>query len=132
MRLNHDAVPAVIAVQPGALAEHDQHGQVGYNGKFNTAIKSAVAPVIMKVVPSQTSGRRGSARSSRTSKPKPMAVAAMPTRTIVIASDLRRRSPGGEIRPDAWRHTKDHGNHKPNSESTYEQRRAVPPPDPSL
>ena len=29
VRLDHDAVPAVIAVQPGALAELDQHGQVG-------------------------------------------------------------------------------------------------------
>ena len=28
MRLDHDAVPAIVAVQPGALAEPDQHGKV--------------------------------------------------------------------------------------------------------
>ena len=28
VQLDHDAVPAVVAVQPGALAEPDQHGQV--------------------------------------------------------------------------------------------------------
>ena len=27
-RLDHDAVPAIIAVQPGALAEPDQHGKM--------------------------------------------------------------------------------------------------------
>jgi hypothetical protein len=29
VRLNHDAVPAVIAMQPGALTELHQHSKVG-------------------------------------------------------------------------------------------------------
>ena len=29
VRLDHDAVPAIVAVQPGALAEPHQHGKVG-------------------------------------------------------------------------------------------------------
>ena len=29
VRLDHDAVPAIIAVQPSALAEPDQHREVG-------------------------------------------------------------------------------------------------------
>jgi len=29
VRLDHDAVPAIVAVQPGTLAEPDKHRQVG-------------------------------------------------------------------------------------------------------
>jgi hypothetical protein len=47
VRLDHDAVPAIITVRPGALAEPDQHGKVGL---LPGVVFGDVVPLMLAIV----------------------------------------------------------------------------------